>query len=214
MKAAIDHCASNGGVDWRGLAYDILNLILHCYGIHTKCRSYFCKHPKDGCESNHDYDVLKKNTEVFNAVMKLITNLAQNAEKLKDGFTTNIAESFFSIVAKQILGKRENLCCRGNFTLRFNVAILLKNEGYSWATPYFEKFTKRKLGPVYEKYAKQRDKQRAHAKNSAMRPEAKARRYNPPVSRLTETSYGPSAQHINAESIRNKKMEFEVSRVK
>lgn len=208
LKSAINYCAKNGGKDWKGLAKDILNVIRHCYGIHTHCRSYFCSKAKDN-DTTHDYEVLKNNKEVFDAVQKIMINLAQNAEKLKDGLTTNIAESFFNMVAKQILGKRVNLCSRGSFTLRFLIAILLKNEGYKWAAPYFETFTKRKLGPVYEKYANQRNKQRVHAKNSALRPEAKARR-NCPIKSSAEMSYGPNAQHLTTEALAQKKAEFQV----
>lgn len=203
LKAAIMYCALHGGIDVEGLILDILNVFNHCIGKHTNCRAYFCRR-----EDEPEKSIIFENaTDLVNAVDRILQNLAANAERLKHGLTTNKAENFFSIVAKMILGKRENLCGRGNYALRVLFSILLYNEGYSWPSKWMQKFTGKTTNKNFQKYAEQRDKQRVYTAKSAQRPEASQKRYNRPE----EKCYGENKQPVISDTIMsNKKQQYQV----
>lgn len=203
LKAAIIYCSLHGGIDVEGLIHDILNVFNHCIGVHNQCREYFCRRENEPEKSK----VFENSTDLVDAVNRILQNLAANAEKLKHGYTTNKAENFFSIVSKMILGKRENLCGRGNYALRILFSVLLYNEGYNWPIEWFKSFTGNAPNTNFKKYAQQRNKQRIHSAKSAQRPEASQRRY----ARPEERSYGENKQAVVSDAdIAIKKQEYNV----
>lgn len=165
--AAIMHCAKNGGSDVEGLRHDLRNTIFHVLGVHDGCRSYFCS--KDQPQDNSQIDTVKNDINVFNSAQSLLENLAAEADRLRFGKSTNIAESFMNMIAKLNLGKRENLCGRGSYSLRVLVAICLRNEGYSWASNAFPTFIGAAANPAYVKYTERREKQKQYTNKSVSR---------------------------------------------
>lgn len=206
VKAAIQHCAAGGGQDVNGLRHDIANTLQHCLGNHQRCRPYFCN-TEGGSQGNSQMD----NSDVINAAQRLLDNLALNADRLKHGYTSNKAENFFSLKSKLIIGKRENLSNRGNYSLRVLVTILLYNDGFEWsATGCFEEFSGRALGDTFQKYATQRNNQRQYSSRHALKPEAIEKRYA--VRIVNDVHYGPGLQTVPTSSmVATKKLEYMVS---
>lgn len=199
------HCAAGGGEDIDGLRHDIVNSLQHCLGNHERCRPYFCS-TEGGSQSSSQID----SPEVINAAQRLLDNLALNADKLRNAETSNKAENFFSLASKIIMGKRENITNRGNYSLRIFVAILLYNDGFTWSIGSFEKFTGRRQGIIFNSYASQRDKQREYSARHAAKPEAVQKRYA--VKITEEVSYGPGLQKsVTQAMLSAKKLEFTVS---
>lgn len=145
-----------------GLRQDIRNTLAHVLGEHHNCRSYFCK-KQTGDESS---SALKDDMNVMNQVQSLLENVACEADRLKHALSTNIAENFMCIIAKYIMGKRENICGRGSYSLRVNIAICVRNEGYAWAKEVYPKFIGSKPSPAYNKLIEKREKQKAYTTKS------------------------------------------------
>lgn len=205
VKSAILHCAAGNGKDVIGLHHDIANSLQHCLGNHARCRPYFCS-GEGGSQT-----FTQSNDDVFKSAQRLLDNLALSAERLKNADTSNKAENFFSLKAKLIMGKRENLCNRGNYSLRVLVTILLYNDGFEWGkSGSFEEFTGRTLATVFDKYASQRNKQRQYSAMHALKPEAILKRYE--AKPIAELNYGPGLQkNPSVSDVASKKMEFAVS---
>ena len=62
------------------------------------------------------------------------------AAEMNPYFTTNLAESFMSILALINFGKHKNFIQGGEFTIRSFVAALKYNEGIEWSLIYWEKY--------------------------------------------------------------------------
>lgn len=148
------YCAKNGGTDVLGLAHDIKNVLFHAAGFHDNCRSYFCSKPNEV----NVLDLIKQNMDVYNAVMKVLIDLSLDADRLCHGLNTNIAENFMTTVAKFTMGKRENICGRGSYSLRVLFAVCLHNDGYAWAKDMMASFIGEDPPPAFISYASRRDK--------------------------------------------------------
>lgn len=156
-----------------GLRHDIRNIIPHVFGSHQQCRNYFCSKNvgTTSSASSSALDVLRGNEKVYDAVMKTMERVAVDADRLRLGLETNIAERCFSSGAKFVGGKRQNLSNLGSYDRRFKMMLLLQNEGYGWPKELIEKFAGTEPGPVFEKYATQREMQKVYTEKSKNRPE-------------------------------------------
>lgn len=161
------HCSNMGGTDVEGLRHDLRNTIFHVFGVHDGCRSYFCRN--DEPSSNGPIQILRSDNHVYNSALNLLENLAADADRLRYGLSTNIAENFMGTITKFNLGKRENLCGRGSYSLRVLIAICLRNEGYSWAREAYPKFSGGSANPQYLKYAAKRERQKQYTEKSVSR---------------------------------------------
>ena len=111
----------------KGLQKDILNSARHVFGDHAMCATtgnYFCKKQD---EQNHVPDLEK--TGVFQAIMKILNRVKDQADSLIHDVSSNKVENFFSQVAKLNGGKRINFSLKDGFKSRCNGAVIAHNTG-------------------------------------------------------------------------------------
>lgn len=207
LQSAIKNCRDGGGTDVDGLRHDIRNIVYHVLGEHENCRSYFCSKPASAASK---IDTLKSNEKVFDSVLKLMERVAVDADRLRLGLETNAAERAFSSDAKFVAGKRQNLSNLGSYARRFNMTILLQNEGYGWSKNVLAEFSRTEPGPVYDQYVKQRENQKLWTAKSKSRPDF----IRTSKTTVKEDSYGKAAllarQQPDEEEILLKTEEFQV----
>ena len=107
----------------RNLRKDILNIPNHVYGHHNECSAYFCKRQK----FEKDFTTMLKNSGLFCKIMEVMHRLADNAKSLLFDMSSNAVESFNSIIAKFVGGKRINYCLRRSYQARCNAAVVSHN---------------------------------------------------------------------------------------
>lgn len=91
----------------RNLEDDIMNAPSHYFGVHHKCKSYFCKKATEQAAEDNLY--LLQEDGIYYEVLNLCQQyFAGNAKSLLKNYTNNAAEEFNNIVAKYIGGKRIN----------------------------------------------------------------------------------------------------------
>lgn len=208
VHAAILHCAQEGGDDVDGLRHDIQNSLNHVFGCHDDCRDYFC----DKQNSPEALELLKSDENVYSAVHNVLESVAAEADRLRLGESTNVAENFMSVIVKFIMGKRLNICSRGSYSLRVLIAILQYNEGYGWAKDAIAPFTGRaKHPPAYLKYVEKRDSKRV------LTSMLKQKGFQKGCTRavLKEVDYCPEVSAIpsksdEADAVLRKKLEYQV----
>lgn len=128
-----------------GLEQDIMNAPSHYFGVHTKCKSYFCNKTTNP-ESIKNLKLLKEDG-LFYEVMNLCqVYFAGNAKSLLENHTNNPAEEFNNIVAKYLGGKRINYSLAGSYKARVATAVVQYNTG-GHAGSAFRKF---KLGDDHQ----------------------------------------------------------------
>lgn len=108
----------------QNLRSDIQNIPMHVFGDHTACNKYFCRRKK--INENNLIPELKHSGLLYK-IMEIFHSLADNARSLLFDSSSNSAESFNSIVAKFIGGKRINYCFRGSYQARCNAAAVSHN---------------------------------------------------------------------------------------
>ncbi len=112
------------------LEEDVFNAPSHYFGVHDKCRSYFCKKKTEqGAIDNMN---LMKQDGIYYEIMNLIqTYFAGNAKSLLEGNSNNQAEQFNNVVAKYLGGKRVNFSLAGSYGARVAMAVVQHNsEGH------------------------------------------------------------------------------------
>lgn len=107
---------------------DIMNAPLHYFGVHDKCKSYFCQKVTDqGAVDN--VNLLKKDGLYYEVLNLCQTYFAGNAKSLLENNTNNAAEEFNNIVAKYLGGKRINYSLGQSYTARVAIAVVQYNSG-------------------------------------------------------------------------------------
>lgn len=153
------------------LEQDIMNTPAHYFGVHTKCKSYFCT--KTTSRGAIDTIYLLKSDGIYHEVMNLCqVYFAGNAKSLLENFTNNAAEEFNNIVAKFLGGKRINYSLARSYTARVASAVVQYNTG-GHASTAFRKF---KLGDEHQSCtAKLEAKRKRKLKANEIALEAKPR---------------------------------------
>lgn len=105
------------------LSKDIINSPRHVFGDHLKCDLYFCKNSNS--DKNHTGDFISCN--LFPKILYHCSRLANNARSLIYNLDSNIAETFNSIIAKFIGGKRINFTGRQSYSGRCAAAVVAFN---------------------------------------------------------------------------------------
>jgi len=110
-----------------------------------------------------------------------------HAESLLYKVNNNAAESYNSILAKFIGGKRVNFSMRGSYSLRCNAAVTSYNEGPKRLYSLHKKISKRSPGIFTKKYISK----------SILKSESRSKRrlFHPPV--YNKTVHGPD-EHYGA----------------
>ncbi|KMQ89298.1 hypothetical protein RF55_11082 [Lasius niger] len=107
------------------LQKDILNIPSHIFGEHKRCkeRGHIC----DLDETKKNYVPFLKLHDLYQRVEKAIIYLSAYSDSLLFKFTNNPAESFNSIICKEIGGKRINFGNRGSYNARIAGAVVQFN---------------------------------------------------------------------------------------
>ena len=105
------------------LKSDIMNCPYHIFGNHDNCRDYFCS------SETESTTILSEmmSCGMFSDLMKYFKITAEKCEGILFGHTTNFAESFNSMIAKLVGGKRTNLIQRRSYEIQAKLAALKKN---------------------------------------------------------------------------------------
>lgn len=172
------------------LKSDIVNVPMHVFGDHKKCDKYFCR--KKNSKENNSIPDLKQSGLLYK-ILEIFNTLADNARSLLFDSSSNSAESFNSIVAKFIGGKRINYCYRGSYQARCNAAAVAHNSN----TPNY-KIHKALYNCSPGKYTKILEKKRARLreyakKNKRIRTSKKLFSLDQKKS-VTDKNYGPFCQ--------------------
>ncbi|KMQ85131.1 hypothetical protein RF55_16498 [Lasius niger] len=107
------------------LQKDILNIPSHIFGEHKGCkkRGRICDHD----ETKKNYVPFLKLHGLYQKVESAIVYLSGYSDSLLLKFTNNPAESFNSIICKEIGGKRINFGNRGSYNARIAGAVVQYN---------------------------------------------------------------------------------------
>ncbi|KAL4084689.1 hypothetical protein QTP88_027614 [Uroleucon formosanum] len=125
IVCAISYRKSNGH-SVSDLRTDIMNTIHHVFGNHVACAEYFCD-KKKLIGANYMEKIISQNYEFYEAMNKILRNLARHSSSLLQDVDNNIVESFNSIIAKFIEGKRVNYALKNAYHTRCMLATLSKN---------------------------------------------------------------------------------------
>lgn len=107
------------------LKKDISNGPSHVFGDHTKCNKYFCSGPKGENEIN--WVPLMKESGFFQDILFIVERVVRNAESLILNMDNNVAESYNSVLAKFVGGKRINFTTRRSYSTRCEAAAISYN---------------------------------------------------------------------------------------
>jgi len=124
--------------DWKLLAKDIRNIPFHIFGRHTNCSSYFKCSLKDAEEDLVD---VVKPKPMFQELVLALDRVASLSNSLIRRENTNIVESFMSVIAKYLEGKRKNPGGKFGYNLSVASAVLSFNKSSFWV-PGVYRFTK------------------------------------------------------------------------
>lgn len=83
-------------------------------GNHVACAEYFCDKKKVIC-ANYIKKIISQDYEFYEALNKILKNLARHSSSLLLDVDSNIVESFNSIIAKLIGGKRINYALKNSY---------------------------------------------------------------------------------------------------
>ena len=109
------------------LQKDILNIPSHVFGEHKRCeaRGHICK--ENGNKTIQNYVPSLKLYGLYPKIESAIIYLSGYSDSLLLNFTNNPAESFNSIICKEIGGKRINFGKRGSYNTRIAGAVVQYN---------------------------------------------------------------------------------------
>jgi len=105
------------------LQKDILNIPSHIFGEHKWCK----ERSISDCDETKNYVPFLKQHGLYQKVKTAIVYLSEYSDSLLRKFTNNPAESFNSIICKEIAGKRINFANRGSYNARVAGAVVQYN---------------------------------------------------------------------------------------
>lgn len=110
----------------KGLEEDIMNAPCHYFGVHHKCKPYFCtKQSDDGAIERLQ---LLKDDGIYYEVLNLCQQyFAGNVKSLLENYNTNPAEEFNNVVTKFNGGKRINYSLARSYSARVAAAVVHYN---------------------------------------------------------------------------------------
>lgn len=118
------HAEDSQDVKISNLNGDIYNALHHALGNHTNCVDQICP-----ATDKLDIDVTQslQNTALWLKMSQSISYLASNAKSLIFDVDSNIAETFNSVIAKYVGGKRINFTLRNSYQERCSAAAISFN---------------------------------------------------------------------------------------
>ena len=179
------------------LVKDLVNAPSHIFGDHLRCHErdegYFCKGPKE-----NEVSVIAnlEKSGMLAVIQKVIDKLCTHADSLLYSYNSNSVESFNSIVAKLVGGKRINFSLKKGYETRCAGAVTQFNTKQLHTKVHRKLFNSSPCKTV-EKLEKQRTsenlKKRKRFKEMSNVPKKKRR------AALPNEDYGPNAGFINAD---------------
>ena len=149
-----------------GTAEELKNLLkrgpYHVFGNHTKCDSGCPKFINDKIESR--WNTLPMH--VFEDVMTGVEVVCRKSEQLRNDATTNLAESYMSVVAKFIGGKQISRSKGGSYQARVNGASLAYNSGPKWHQLAWKNIFRSSPSCLTKKYCKKTAEHRLRSKRN------------------------------------------------
>ncbi|XP_076549399.1 uncharacterized protein LOC117605294 [Osmia lignaria lignaria] len=173
----------------RELQKDILSIPSHIFGEHKECnsRSHTCMRDENRAEKN--YVPSLKLFGLYNEVEKAIRFLSCYSDSLLMNVTNNPAETFNSIICKEISGKRINFGARGSYNARVAGAVTQYNT-QQVLTEIHNNMCKT-VPPLVKRLEERRQKKVAKTKQFRIT-YGKARKLKPVQG--TNKYYGPNSQ--------------------
>ncbi|XP_031350061.1 uncharacterized protein LOC116175858 [Photinus pyralis] len=161
------------------LKKDIENGPNHIFGDHSNCDGYFCCGNKD----QENLVPTLKLSGIFEPIVTANRRLANNAASLLQDVDTNAAESYNSVVAKFVGGKRINYSLKNSYQTRCEAASISYNTGGG----FLAKVQERMCGTIdhYTRIFHERKMRRVHVN----RKKAPKRKHFA----TADSHYGPSA---------------------
>lgn len=128
IAMAIEHQRINNLAEnkVKTLREDILNVPIHAFGDHKR-PSYFCIGKNEEMQTVKNYIPALKSSGLLYKIMEAVNNIADNARSLTYDCSNNSVESYNSVRAKFVGGKRVNFCLRRSYLARCHAAILSMN---------------------------------------------------------------------------------------
>ncbi|KMQ82941.1 hypothetical protein RF55_21408, partial [Lasius niger] len=171
------------------LQNDILNIPSHIFGEHKRCeaRGRTCKENCD--ETKKNYVLFLKLHGLYPKIESAVMYLSAYFESLLLNLTNNPAESFNSIICKEIGGKRINFGKRGSYNARIAGAVVQYNT-QQVLTEVHQSMCKT-VPPIVENLEKRRQIKVAKTRDSR---EAQGRQKKFKRESGTDRCYGPQSQ--------------------
>ena len=119
------------------LEQDVLNAPFHYSGNHDKCAAFFCK-KHTGSPANDLVDLMKADGLWMEIMNQMQFYFGNHAKSLIANCTTNVAEQFNSIIAKNIAGKRINFSLASSYKARVSAAVVQHNSRGKAGSSYYE----------------------------------------------------------------------------
>ena len=154
-RGAISRAAGNVAQ----LKTDLKNVPSHVFGDHERCPSDVCRLAGKGGENL----LPQLPVGLHRGIMQAVDRVVVKADSLAMNFTSNLAESIMSLVAKFIGGKQFNRSQSGSYNRRCQGAALSYQLGAGWHYPVWKKISNKSPGIVMKKFVAQKVKQRGRS---------------------------------------------------
>ncbi|KAL4083865.1 hypothetical protein QTP88_029181 [Uroleucon formosanum] len=192
------------------LKIDILNGPFHVFGFHDKCDSYFCSKNKEN-EVNLVPELQKYG--VWNDLIAAVNLVAYHSNSLIYHVNNNSVETYNSVVAKYVGGKRVNFSLRGSYNARCNTAVSAYNYGPNYLRQFYKKSTNFSPGIYTKKFIAKENKRRYTEKTNckiSSRPKIKKKIIFGPDSDYgaVDKELGCQPLSMTKENFEDKKIEF------
>ncbi|KAL5239311.1 hypothetical protein ACI65C_006721 [Semiaphis heraclei] len=152
ITKAIDHWKNNGNLTHNQkvtfLKKDIDNGPYHVFGSHYNCNRYLCKPKPD----NINYVPEMENCGLWQDISAAKNLVSFNSDSLIYDLTNNYVESYNSIVAKFVGGKRINYSLRGSYNTRCMTAVSAFNFGPEYIRRLHKTPTKQRPGKFTKRF--------------------------------------------------------------
>lgn len=102
---------------------DIMNSYNHAFGNHENCQPYYCTSQNN----SEDLTLILKTCAIWHRIKFVVNTVAAKARSLMHNSDSNRVESFNSIIAKFVGGKRINFSLRRGYDARCNAAVVSFN---------------------------------------------------------------------------------------
>ena len=176
------------------LRKELLNGPCHVFGHHEKCFLERCH--KAGTIDKNAIDLKNVSYHLFAEIMAAVNILANKANRLVTNNTTNLAETFMSLVARFSGGKQINRSNSGGYHIRCQAAGLDYQNSAQWLSRSWKTSFGNSPSTVAKKYIRKQNRKREMARKRLYTEAGKRRCKKRILKRADKPDkyYGPNAQ--------------------